>query len=82
MMPSTARLVDENVEVSYLVTLIDGPSQPKLTSYPRDQKNRTPCALFYEIFQNVVAGIRILEDGGDGCALFSGIFGGAFSSEW
>ena len=41
---------DIDVEVSGFGTLIDGPSQPKLLSYPRDQKNRSFRTIWYTSF--------------------------------
>ena len=41
---------DMDVEVSGLGTLIDGPSQPKLLSYPRDQNNRSFRTILYNSF--------------------------------
>ena len=42
--------VDQDVDVSGLGTLIDGPTQPNLLSYPREQKNRSFRAIWYTSF--------------------------------
>ena len=42
--------VDQDVDVSGLETLIDGPTQPNLLSYPRDQNNRSFRAIWYTSF--------------------------------